>query len=100
MNTNPVKIPFLEHTAVSQALLSCEYRPSYLLDAATLKSFRKYHGVSRHVKRTHTFPFPFVKGVDSECGKQRYFTQFPLDEEEAWSVVEEYVDSLKKSYFE
>ena len=99
MNTNPVKIPFLEHTAVSKALPSCEYRPSYLIDAAALKSFRKYHGVFRHVKRTHTFPFPFVKGVDSECEKQTYFTQFPLDEEEAWSAVEEYMDSLKKSYF-
>ena len=51
----------------------------------------------KHVNRTHTFPFPFDKSVESECGKQRYFTQFSLEEEEAWSVVEEYVDSLKKA---
>ena len=28
----------------------------------------------KHVNRTHTFPFPFDKSVESECGKQRYFT--------------------------
>ncbi|XP_074634408.1 beta-1,4-N-acetylgalactosaminyltransferase 3-like [Acropora palmata] len=100
MSMNPVRIPFLEHTAVSKALPSCEYRPSYLIDAATLKSFRKYHGVFRHVKRAHTFPFPFAEGIESVSGQQRYFTQFPLEEEEAWLVVEQYMDSLKKSYFE
>ena len=50
------------------------------------------------MQREHTpSPFPFDKSDESECGKQRYFTQFSLEEEEAWSVVEEYVDSLKKA---
>ena len=99
MSINPERIPFLEHAAVGKALPSCEYRPSYLLDAATLKSFRKYHGVSRHVKRAHTFPFSFAEGIESVSRQRDFFTQFPLEEEDAWSVVEQYMDSLKKSYF-
>ncbi|XP_044184982.1 beta-1,4-N-acetylgalactosaminyltransferase 3-like isoform X1 [Acropora millepora] len=101
MNKDQVKIPFLEHTSVSKVLPSCEYRPSYLPDAATLKSFRQYHGVFKHVKKIHTFPFSFPEGVVLESRHQRYsFAQLPLQEEEAWSVVEKYMDSLKKSYFE
>ena len=101
MNTDQVKIPFLEHTSVSKVLPSCEYRPSYLPDAATLKSFGQYHGVVKHVKRIHTFPFSFVKGIVLEAGHQSYsFAQLPLQEEEASSVVEQYMDSLKKRYFE
>ena len=99
MSINPERIPFLEYTAVGKALPSWEYRPSYLLDAATLKSFRKYHGVSRHVKRAHTFPFSFAEGIESVSRQRDFFTQFPLEEEDAWSVVEQYMDSLKKSYF-
>ena len=101
MNKDQVKIPFLEHTSVSKVLPSCEYRPSYLPDAATLKSFRQYHGVFKHVKKIHTFPFSFPEGVVLGSRHQRYsFAQLPLQEEEAWSVVEKYMDSLKKSYFE
>ena len=99
MNVNPVKIPFLEQTSVSKALPSCDYRPSYLPDAATLKGFRRYHGVLKHVKRIHTFPFPFAEGIERDFKRQRYFVEFPLEEEEAWSVVERYMDSLDKSYF-
>ena len=99
MSVNPVKIPFLERTAVSKALPSCEYRPSYLPDNATLKSFRRYHGVLKHVKRIHTFPFPFAEGIGRDLRRQRHFAEFPLEEEEAWSVVERYMDSLEKSYF-
>ncbi|KAK2569448.1 N-acetyl-beta-glucosaminyl-glycoprotein 4-beta-N-acetylgalactosaminyltransferase 1 [Acropora cervicornis] len=94
------KIPFLEHTSVSKVLPSCEYRPSYLPDAATLKGFRQYHGVYKHVKGIHTFPFSFPEGIVLESEHEVYsFDQFPLQEEEAWSVVERYMDSLKKSYF-
>ena len=96
MRMNQVKIPFLEHRAVSKALPSREYRPSYLLDAATLKSFRQYDGVFKHVKRAHMFPFPFAEGIESDRGNQRHFT---LEEEEAWSDVQQHMDSLKKSYF-
>ncbi|XP_067044543.1 uncharacterized protein [Acropora muricata] len=99
MKVNPVKIPFLEHTSVSKALPSCDYRPSYLPDAATLKYFGRYHGVFKHVKRIHTFPFPFAEGIARDFRRQRYFVEFPLEEEEAWSVVERYMDSLEKSYF-
>ncbi|KAK2569174.1 Beta-1 [Acropora cervicornis] len=70
MNVNPVKIPFLEHTSVSKALPSCDYRPSYLPDAATLKDFRRYHGVFKHVNRIHTFPFPFAEGIARDFKRQ------------------------------
>ena len=97
MSINPERIPFLDHTAVGKALPSCEYRPSYLLDAATLKSFRKYHGVSRHVKRAHSFPFPFVEGIESASRQRDIFTQFPSEEEEAWSVVKNTWIHLKRA---
>ena len=101
MTMDQKKIPFLEHTSMSKVLPSCEYRPSYLPDAATLKGFRQYHGVYKHVKRIHTFPFSFPEGIVLESEHEIYsFDQVPLQEEEARSVVERYMDSLKKSYFE
>ena len=93
----PETIPYLEHTAVNKALEFCEYRPSYLLDPANLKSFGQYHGVYRHVRKTYSFPLPIVDGVQND--KTGVFScNYPLAEEEARSIVNRYMDALEKSY--
>ena len=94
----PETIPYLEHTAVNKALEFCEYRPSYLLDPANLKGFGQYHGVYRHVRKTYSFPLPIVDGIVRNQGATHFSSDYPLDEEEAWSVVNRYMDALEKSY--
>ncbi|XP_068762533.1 uncharacterized protein [Montipora capricornis] len=94
-------ISFLEHTAVSKALPSCKYQPSYVPDlknVSNLKRFRQYDGISRYVQKTYTFPISIAEGVVRDWGLTRYFTEFPLAEEEVWSIVEEYMNSLKVIY--
>ena len=94
----PETTPYLEHTAVNKALEFCEYRPSYLLDPANLKGFGQYHGVYRHVRKTYSFPLPIVDGIMRNQGATHFSSDYPLDEEEAWSVVNRYMDAIEKSY--
>ncbi|XP_067044544.1 beta-1,4-N-acetylgalactosaminyltransferase 3-like isoform X2 [Acropora muricata] len=49
--------------------------------------------------RIFGFVQPNLTGIARDFRRQRYFVEFPLEEEEAWSVVERYMDSLEKSYF-
>ena len=91
-------ISFLEHTAVSKALPFCKYQPSYVPDLANLKGFRRYDGISRYVQRTYTFPISIAEGVVPNWRLTRYFAEFRLEEEEVWSIVEEYMNSLKVIY--
>ena len=95
----PETIPYLEHTAVNKALEFCEYRPSYLLDRANLKGFGQYHGVYRHAHKTYSFPLPIVDGIVRNKGATHFSSDYPLDEEEAWSVVKRHMDAIEKSYF-
>ena len=94
----PETIPYLEHTAVNKALEFCEYRPSYLLDPANLKGFGQYHGVYRHVRKTYSFPLSIVDGIVRNQGATHFSSDYPLDEEQAWSVVNRYMDALEESY--
>ena len=98
MSSRPETISYLEHTAVNKALPFCEYRPSYLLDPSNVKGFRRYHGVHRHAHETYSFPLPTVAGVLYESAGRDYSYNYPLDEEEARSVVTRYMDALEKSY--
>ena len=91
-------IPYLEHTAVNKALQYCEYRPSYLLDPANLKGFKRYHGVNHHARKTYSFPLPNVDGIVRKKSALHFSSDFPLDEEEASSAVYKYLDALGKAY--
>ena len=95
----PETIPYLEHTAVNKALEFCEYRPSYLLDSANLKGFGQYHGVYRHAHKTYSSPLAIVDGIVRNKAATYFSSDYPLDEEEAWSVVNRYMDAIEKTYF-
>ena len=94
----PETMPYLEHTAVNRALEFCEYRPSYLLDPANLKDFWRYQGVKQLAKKTYSFPLPIVDGIVRNQGSVHFSSDYPLNEEEAWSVAFRYMDALEKSY--
>jgi len=95
----PEVLPYLEHKAVSKALDFCEYRPSYLLYPANLIGFQRYDGVSRHAHRTYSFPYPIVDSIVRNKGVAvQFYAEYPLDEEEAWSVVNRYMDAIEESY--
>ncbi|XP_068717102.1 beta-1,4-N-acetylgalactosaminyltransferase 3-like isoform X3 [Montipora capricornis] len=92
-------IPYLQHTAVNQALLLCQYQPSYVLDCSNLTSFKQYDGVKRHVQRTYAYPFPVVDGSIRLRRGSNFYYEFPLDEEEALSIVSKYMEALETTYF-
>ena len=95
----PDSTPYLEHTELDKALKKCEYRPSYLLDPAKLKDFKRYQGVRRNLHKTYSFPFSTVDGIVRKKKVANLFhAEEVLDEEEAWSVVYRYMDALQMTY--
>ena len=94
----PNTLTYLESSAVGKALDFCEYKPSYLLNPASLSGFGQYHGVSRHTHKTYSFPYTNVDGIvrNERIGKA-FKAEYPLDEQEARSVVNRYIAALEKS---
>ena len=94
--------PILENTAVNRTLEFCDYRPSYLLEPDNfheLSNFQLYHGVTKHVLRTTSFPYPNIDGVvRNQRANSAFWAENPLEEQEAWSVVEKYIEAIEKSY--
>lgn len=91
-------LPFLRHTAVSKALAMCPYRPSYVLARSDLKGFQRSDGVKKHVQKTFTYPFTIVDGIVRLKRSFTFYYEYPLDEEEAWSIVNTYMDALETNY--
>lgn len=96
----PVQIyPTLTNTAVNMTLKFCDYRPSYLVDPRNLQDFGKYHGVYHHIHQTISFPYPNVDGiVRSRKANSAFWAENPLEEQEAWSVVERYMEAVEEAY--
>ena len=95
----PETTAYLESSAVSKALNSCEYKPSYLLDPANIVGFGQYHGVNRHAHKTYSFPYSNVDGIArNTAAGPAFMAENPLEEQEARSVVERYIAALEKSY--
>ena len=91
-------LPFLRHTAVSKALPMCPYRPSYVLARSDLQGFQRSDGVKKHVQKTFTYPFTIVDGIVRLKRSFTFYYEYPLDEEEAWSIVNTYMDALETNY--
>lgn len=97
----PETLPYLEHSDVSRALHFCAYQPSYLVDPKMFigRNFTRYSGVKRHVRKTNTYPFSIVDGIERfKRAHVQFHAEQPLDEEEAWSVVLRYMDALEMNY--
>lgn len=91
--------PSLDNSAISGALPFCDYSPSYILNPAKLDGFEKYHGVKKHVHKTYGYPYPNIDGIiRSHTAHNVFLAEDPLEEEEAWSVVEAYMETVEKSY--
>ena len=91
--------PSLDNSAISGALPFCDYSPSYILNPAKLDRFEKYHGVKKHVHKTYGYPYPNIDGIiRSHTAHNVFLAEDPLEEEEAWSVVEAYMETVEKSY--
>lgn len=94
--------PTLKNSAVNRTLNFCYYRPSYLLGPDNfhdLSNFQIYDGVKKHVLQTTSFPYPNIDGVvrDQEAHSV-FWAENPLSEQEAWSVVERYIEAIEESY--
>lgn len=95
----PELYPGLDIRAVDSALPLCDYKPSYVLDPENLDGFEKYHGVHKHVHRTYSYPYPNIVGiVRSHTAHPVFLAEDPLDEEEAWSLVERFMEAVEESY--
>ena len=100
MHLRPEALPYLEKTAVDEALPICDYKPSYLLDPANLpRDFKHYRGVRRYVQKTYTYPFQSLNGViKSKTANKAFIAGYPLNEKEALTVVTNYFNALKRMY--
>ena len=100
MHLRPEALPYLEKTAVDEALPICDYKPSYLLDPANLpRDFKHYRGVRRYVQKTYTYPFQSLNGViKSKTANKAFIAGYPLNEKEALTVVTNYFNALKRIY--
>ena len=95
----PEVLPYLKSTEVDKALDFCEYRPTYLLNPANLRGFRRYHGVRAHTRKTYSFPYPNVRGVMRNGRVREWFkAENPLNEQEARQVVIRYMEALEAKY--
>ena len=95
----PEIYPILENTAINRTLTFCDYRPSYLVDPKNLFGFRQYNGVYRHIHQTVSFPYPNIDGiVRNQKAHSVFWAENPLEEQEAWSVVERYMEAVEEVY--
>lgn len=95
----PEIYPSLENTAVNKTLALCDYSPSYLVDPDNLLGFEQYYGVYKHIRKTYSYPYPNIDGiVRSQAAHQVFQAENPLDEQEAWTVVETYMEAVENSY--
>lgn len=95
----PEIYPILENIAVNRTLTFCDYRPSYLVDCENLDDFEKYHGVKKHVLQTISFPYPNIDGiVRDQKAHAVFWAENPLEEQEAWSVVERFMEAVEEAY--
>ena len=93
-----ISLPFLPHTSVSKALPMCPYRPSYVLARSDLQGFQRSDGVKKHVQKTYTYPFTIVDDIIRLKRSFTFYYEYPLDEEEAWSIVNTYMEALETKY--
>lgn len=98
----PPIYPSLENRAVNRTLDFCDYRPNYLLEPDNfdkLSKFQVYNGVTKHVHQTTSFPYPNIDGVvRNQKAHPVFWAENPLEEQEAWSVVERYIEAIEESY--
>jgi len=98
----PDTLRYLPRAAVDKALPLCEYKPSYLLDPANLpRNFKTYHGVRRHVQKTHVYPVETVSGVVTgkrDRKKILWVPEYPLNETESLSVVHRYFQAIHRMH--
>lgn len=95
----PETRPFLDHKLVKWALKYCEYRPSYIFKAGSLRDFKHFHGVHNHTKKTSSYPFTEVNGVfRTRKLSKTFIAEYPLDAKEAILVVSKYLKALKRVY--
>ena len=98
----PAIYPSLENTAVNRTLDFCDYRPSYLLEPDNfheLSKFQIYNGVTKHVHQTRSFPYSNIDGVvRNQKAHSAFWAENPLEEQEAWSVVEKYIEAMEERY--
>ena len=100
----PETLPYLSRAAVDKALPICEYKPSYLLDPANLpRDFKTYHGVRRHVHKTHVYPVEYVGGVVTNERDGKWILrgpEYPLNETESLIVVHKYFHEMDRMYLQ
>ena len=98
----PTIYPSLENTAVNRSIEFCDYRPSYLIESDNfreLSDFKNYNGVKKHVHQTTSFPYPNIDGVvRNQKIHSVFWAENPLEEQEAWSVVERFMEATEQSY--
>ena len=82
------EISYLSHDEIKDTLPYCEYSPSYVVN----HKVSKYHAVTYHVVHTFIYPFP----EHSQLQDEKYWI-FPLDEKEAFQIVDAFMQSLEQS---
>ena len=95
-------IPKLQRKAVYKGLSHCDYEPSYLIDPSVnvrIYNWKKYHGVRKYAIKTFSYPVTTVDGITRDSYVMpTFYAEFPLDSNEANSVVHEYVRAMDRAY--
>jgi len=98
----PDSLHYLSRVAVDKTLPICEYKPSYLLDPTNLsRNFKTYHGVRRHVQKTHVYPVANVSGLVTNKRDGKWILsgpEYPLNKTESLSVVHRYFEAIHRMY--
>lgn len=82
------EMSYLSHEEIKDTLPYCEYSPSYVVN----HKVGRYHAVTYHVVHTFIYPFP----EHSQLEDKKYWI-FPLDEKEAFQIVDTFMKSLEQS---
>ena len=82
------EINYLSHDEIQDILPYCEYKPSYTVN----HEVGRYQAVTYHVVHTFIYPFPEHPNLRD----QKHWI-YPLDEEEAFQVVDTFMGSLEKA---
>lgn len=82
------EISYLSHEEIKDTLPYCEYSPSYVVN----HKVDRYHAVIYHVVHTFIYPFP----EHPQLQDKKYWI-FPLDEKEAFQIVDTFMKSLEQS---